>query len=234
MELSIDTSTRYAAVGVSVDGRCLVELAWRSEQNHSVELVPAMSQAMQRAGTSASEITAVFVAIGPGGFSALRVGLSTAKALARARKVPLVGVGTLHVEAAPYLGLGVPVQAVMDGGRSKLYTRVFLPDETALGERPDGPLVLSVDEIIAEVVDETIFCGEGVDGDVRSRLLGAIPNVVVADAARPTRRAAELARLGHRRLSLGESDDPGALEPVYARGSQWQKAQQHRIRTGGV
>ena len=231
MELSIDTSTRYASVGISLDGRCLVELAWRSEQNHSVELVPAVSQAMQRAGTSASEITAVFVAIGPGGFSALRVGLSTAKAFAGARKVGLVGVGTLDIEAAPYLGLGAPVQAVMDAGRGKFYTRFFPPDETALAKRSDGSRVLDFDELAADVEDGTVFCGEGVDGDLRSRLLGANPNVVVAGAARPTRRAAELARLGYRRLAAGESDEPAALEPVYARGSQWEKAQKQRIRT---
>ena len=114
MELSIDSSTRYACVGLSRQGESLAELAWRSDRNHSVELVPAIQALLGRRAVEFHEIEAVFVEAGPGGFSALRVGMSTAKSLAVALGVPLVSVVTLDVEAQPYLALGAPVVALME------------------------------------------------------------------------------------------------------------------------
>ena len=114
MELSIDTSTRYASVALSRSGECVAELTWRSERNHSVELAPTVRDLMGRDSVAMSELDAVFVAAGPGAFSALRVGMSLAKTLASALKVPLVSVGTLEVEAQPYLGLGVPPRCLQN------------------------------------------------------------------------------------------------------------------------
>ena len=66
LELQIDTSTRYACVGLSSEGRTLVEIAWRSERNHSVELVPAINRALEQVGAEIGDLGAVFVASGPG------------------------------------------------------------------------------------------------------------------------------------------------------------------------
>ena len=87
MELAIDTSTRHATVGLSREGNTIAELAWRSERNHSVELVPAIQRILAHARTDIRELSAVYLAVGPGGFSALRVGMSTAIALATAREI---------------------------------------------------------------------------------------------------------------------------------------------------
>ena len=58
------------------------------------------------------------MALGPGGFSALRVGISVAKGLALPLDIPLVGVGTLEMEAYPYAGAGIPVCPLLEAGRS--------------------------------------------------------------------------------------------------------------------
>ena len=139
MELCIDTSTRYASVGISEEGRILAELAWRSERNHSVELVPALRRVMEHAVVSVEDLTAVFAALGPGGFSALRVGLSVAKSLAMARGIPLVGVNTLDIEAAPFLGLAGPLSAVIGAGRSKVYLGYV--QQPNITRRPDYRVV---------------------------------------------------------------------------------------------
>ena len=88
MELSIDTSTRYASVALSKNSQVTHALSWRSEQNHSVECVPAIRRLMEQAGVSPEDVEAVFVARGPGGFSALRVGVSVAKAMSMAQGIP--------------------------------------------------------------------------------------------------------------------------------------------------
>ena len=121
MELVLDTSTRYASVAVSREGTIVAELSWRSERNHSVELVPAIRRVAEQAGVTLDDAAAVIVAQGPGGFSALRVGISMAKAFAMARGIPLVGVNTLDAEAQPFLGTGLPVCAIIGAGRTKVY-----------------------------------------------------------------------------------------------------------------
>jgi tRNA threonylcarbamoyladenosine biosynthesis protein TsaB len=98
MELAIDTSTRYASVAVADCGAVVVEQTWRSGRNHSVELVPAVRRVMALAGAKMDRLAAIYVASGPGGFSALRVGMSTAKAISAAVGAPLVAVPTLDVE----------------------------------------------------------------------------------------------------------------------------------------
>ena len=131
MELAIDTSTRHATVGLSLQGNTTAELAWRSERNHSVELVPAIQRLLAHARTEMDELTAIYLAIGPGAFSALRVGMSTAIGMAMAREIDLVAIGTLEVEAFPYLRLGSEIRAIVGAGRGRLIcgnpARLYLP-----------------------------------------------------------------------------------------------------------
>ena len=229
MELSIDTSTRYASLGLSEQGVSTLELTWRSDRNHSVELVPAIRQILEQAGTCTDGIEAVIVARGPGGFSALRVGISTAKALAAARHIPLVAVGTLDIEAAPYTGLGLPVCALIDAGRERLYAGYF--NECAEKSEDGQYQVINTAELAAAIQSPTVFCGEGA-GAVAELLrhnLGA--NALVVDTPMPTRRAAVLGQLGYTRLAAGKTADPESLQPLYIRGSQYERAERGRAAT---
>ena len=222
MELSIDTSTRYASVALSRQGDVATELTWRSEQNHSAEYVPAFRMLMERAKVDIEGIEAVFVARGPGGFSALRVGVSLAKALVVARALPLVAVGTLEIEAHPYLGLSLPVCAVIEAGRSMVYTATFGPGQ----QTSDGEYrVKSHTDLVSGLDQKTLFCGEAVRalGPFLRENLGE--EAVLAECQPPTRQPGALARLGYRRLLASDTDDPGTLEPRYMRGSQFDRAQ---------
>ena len=222
MELCIDTSTRYASVGISEEGHILAELAWRSERNHSVELVPALRRVMEHAGVRMEDLTAVFAALGPGGFSALRVGLSVAKSLAMARVIPLVGVNTLDIEAAPFLGLAGPLSAVIGAGRSKVYLGRYVSPSS---QEPDYRVVER--ERLEETLDDgTILCGEEA-GAVRD-LISA--RVSVIETPPPTRTASALAKLAYDRLRVGSTDDPDMLQPIYMHSAQFEKAKQARER----
>ena len=207
-----------------------MELAWRSEQNHSVEFVPALRRLLDQADTSLDQVEAVFVARGPGGFSALRVGISIAKALAMAQSIPLVGVGSLDVEAQPYLGLGMPVCAVIEAGRTKVYAAMYAAQADAGGDPPPEYRVETHEGLASWVQEGTLICGEGartVAGAVRERLGSGSP---VMATPPPTRRPAVLAQLGFRRLKASDADDAELLQPLYMRGSQFDTAQ----RTHGV
>ena len=81
----IDTSTRFAGVGVMNDAGTRVTRAWRSDQNHGRELMPALVESLAELSLDPTDIPHVAVALGPGGFSAVRVGISAALGLVVAK-----------------------------------------------------------------------------------------------------------------------------------------------------
>ena len=225
MELSIDTSTRYASAAISREGEVVMQTAWRSEQNHSVEFAPALQRLMAQAHVKMDDVGAVFVARGPGGFSALRVGISVAKALALARAIPLVAVGTLDVEAWPYLGLGMPVQALVPAGRTKVYAGAYGPEAAPEGSADPRISVETLESVASTVREKTLFCGEAV-GAISGALRETLGSTaLVSDAPPPTRSPAVLARLAYRRLQASDTDDPDSLQPLYMGGAQIGAAQ---------
>ena len=223
MELLIDTSTRYAAVGLSEGGDCAVEIRWRSARNHSVELVPAINRALAQTGRGMDDLSAVFAASGPGGFSALRVGMSAAKAIAAARGIPLVAVGTLDIEIQPFAGLGAPVCAVAGAGRNRLYVGEWNPSErTASAE------LRATGDFLDGLSPEFIYCGEAV-GELADEMRARLGESLRASLAPPpTRGAAALARLGYAKLAAGETSDAASAEPLYLRSSQVSSAERAR------
>ena len=224
MELSIDTSTRYAFVALSKQGEVTIELTWRSERNHSVEYVPAFKMLMEQSNVAIADIDAVFVARGPGQFSALRVGMSFAKALAMARTLPLISVGTLEVEAYPYVGLGLPVCAMISAGRSKVYTGIFDSDSNISDNSPNYVVKAHAD-LTAGLSQDTIFCGEAVQ-ELRPLLdLHPRGRAILAECHTPTRRPGSLAQIAYRRMLAADTDDPATLEPLYMGGAQFTKTQ---------
>ncbi len=217
MELSIDTSTRYASVGLSRQGETVAELAWHSERNHSVELVPAIRRLLEHGGIGVEDVTAIFLAVGPGGFSALRVGMSTAVSLSTARAIPLVAIGTLQIEAQPYLRLGGDVRAIIGGGRTRLYVGSYPADSPVSEGEID---LMEHGAFLDSLSAEAIYCGEAAPtmaSAIRERLGDAAR---IIDATSPTRHASAIARLGHQRLEAGDVADAVNLEPIYLRSSQ--------------
>ena len=217
MELSIDTSTRYAGAGLSEEGRLLAEYSWVSRQNHSVELLPAIDHLLKTNGATPKDLTCVFVAIGPGGFSALRVGLSTAKGLAVSLGIPLVALNTLEIEADPFSGLGMPVCAVLDAGRNEVAAAVYTEEDGVLKTARDA-WIAAPEEVCSSIErSPALFCGEGsslLETALAERLGDG---VVLAEHTPPTRRPGTLARMGYERLLKGERADVSTLEPFYLR-----------------
>ncbi len=213
MELSIDSSTRYASVAVSDRGTAVEERTWRADRNHSVELTPAVRSVMERAGVGVRDLDAVFVARGPGGFTALRVGIATAKTLAMGLGVPLVGVGTLEIELAPRLPAAGQVCAIVEAGGPRLYAAWSDGDGEEL-------TVVTVEELAERTVRPTLFCGEAASGCAAALtdMLGGLASF--AGAEPPTRSAATLARLAWDSLEAGGAVSPDDLEPLYMRSAQ--------------
>jgi tRNA threonylcarbamoyladenosine biosynthesis protein TsaB len=224
MELSIDTSTRYASVALSRQGELVTQSAWRSERNHSVEFVPALRHLLERATVEVEDLRAIYVANGPGGFSALRVGISVAQTLAMAKGIPLVAVGTLEIEAYPYLGLGMPVCALIDASRKDLYAATYGPQAGNGGQSGPDRRVVPRQELASLAQEATLFCGEGVFGAADLLREGTGSKALVVETPPPTRTASVLAHLGYRQWQASNTVEPEDLQPVYMKGAQFETA----------
>ncbi len=216
MELAIDTSTETAGIAVSREGEVVAELTWRAGQNHSTELVPSIILLMRQAGSRLTDISGLVVARGPGSFNGLRVGMSTAKGLAFALNVPLVGIGTLEVEAYPYAATGLPICPLLNAGRGEIAAALF---QTRSGKwrRLLDEQITTLDDLLPKMKGRTLFCGGAVAG-VASRLTDALGRrALVVSGGGALRRAGYLAQLGWMRLGAGDIDPLPTLQPQYLR-----------------
>ena len=217
MLLSIDTSTRNASVALSDGNSILATLAWHSRVNHSAELMPAVAQLLDGRDVRPRDLEGVAIALGPGGFSALRTGLSVAKGLAMAGGIPIIGVGSLDLEAYPFRQAGLPVCALLEAGRGEAASALIDSE----GERIREDRISGPDELLTEIGNSgesalMLFCGEGMPAwgeSIRESLGGR----GVLCHTPPSARAGSLAALAQGRLELGDNDDLDTLQPEYLR-----------------
>ena len=216
LELTIDTASDMASVALSREGALEVELTWRCPRNHSRELLPAVQHLMQRSGVGKGELTAVFVCIGPGSYTGLRVGIASAKGLAFALGLPIVGVGRLEADAYQHADFAGAIYAVHRAGRGELAWAVYRSAPAGWREVLP-PRLTTPDGLLPSVRGPTLFCGE-IDDELAARLretLGA--RARFAGRATSLRRAATIAELAWRRLAAGQADDAASLKPIYLR-----------------
>ena len=122
MLLALDTSTRQAGIALySGERGLLTETTWHSANRHTEELMPAIAHMLAQAGMSSRDLSAIGVALGPGSFTGLRVGLAAAKGLALAHGLKLIGVPTLDFTAYPHRSQPLPVVALVQAGRGRVY-----------------------------------------------------------------------------------------------------------------
>ncbi len=215
MLLAIDTATRTASVALYDATGVLSEQSWRSDNRHTVETAPAIAAMLSRLERGAGALRGIAVAIGPGSFTGLRIGMSIAKGVCLALGIPIFGVPSLDVVAYAAGDPGGPIVAVLEAGRGRICAARYR-FEDGLPVR-EGEIVLARAAEWAPHFDElTLVAGE-VNAELAEHLL-ALPdaeNVAISSLAGSVRRAGYLAELAWERLEAGESDDLDSLAPIY-------------------
>jgi tRNA threonylcarbamoyl adenosine modification protein YeaZ len=214
VELSIDTSTDTASIALSASGMAQAEMSWTAGQNHTVELMPNIIRLLSQAKIEIGQLQAIIVATGPGSFIGLRVGVGTAKGLAFALEIPLIGIGTLEVEAYPYAATGLPVCPLQPAGRGEIATAMFQQIDGGW-RRLAEERITTIDELCKSIDTATIFCGRFPE-EAATRLRELLGERAIV-YNKTMRRAGFLAELGWRRLEKGDSDEPATLQPLYLR-----------------
>ena len=213
MLLAVDTSTAQVGLALYDGAQVIGEYAWRSNQRHTVELAPAIAELLTRCGVTMEDVNVLGVALGPGSFTSLRVGLALAKGLALSRHIPLVGIPTLDILAAAQPSSRLPLLVAIQAGRGRFALGWYKNSKN--GWQAKGPArVVTVEAIIDEVRSPSIVCGEFMSED-RKKLMEKNENVRLASPAQSIRRPAMLAELAWRRWQAGEVDDEASLAPIY-------------------
>lgn len=213
MLLAVDTSTRMVGVALYDGVRVLGEISWLSRNHHTVELSPTVADILESTQVDHTHLRAVGVAIGPGSFTGLRIGLAFAKGLAFSLNIPIIGIPTLDVLAEAQPVTNVRLVCLIEAGRNRYAVGWYRPGNgrwTPTDEMEN----LTIDSFIGKIQEPTLVCGE-MNKLLRERLTQEVENVVLATPAQSMRRPAILAELAWRRWEKGDTDDPSAIKPVY-------------------
>jgi len=163
------------------------------------------------------EISVVAVDVGPGLFTGMRVGLASAKALAQALRVPMIGMSSLDLLAYPMRHTGRTVVAVIDARKGELFYAFYRPVPGGV-QRVLEPQCGTIDDLIAEVMarrDDVICVG---DGALRHRdEIVAELRCEVAEQFLSRPSAAPLVQLAHARALREEWVNPWEIQPLYMR-----------------
>ncbi len=213
MLLAVDTSTAQVGLALYNGAQVMGEYAWRSNQRHTVELAPAISELLTRCDITMDDIRALGVALGPGSFTSLRVGLSLVKGLALSRHLPLVGIPTLDILAAVQPVSKLPLGVAIQAGRGRFAVGWYKSSRNGWQAKAEARVV-TVEKLIDEIKSPSILCGEFTAED-RERLTKENVNIRLASPAQSVRRPAVLAELAWARWQAGHVDDEAALAPIY-------------------
>jgi tRNA threonylcarbamoyladenosine biosynthesis protein TsaB len=213
MLLAVDTSTTQVGIALYDGVQVVGELLWHSRQHHTIELAPALSDLLARTGVSIAAVKVIGVALGPGSFTSLRVGLALAKGLALARHLSLVGIPTLDVLATAQPVSNVPLAAVIQAGRGRLAVGWYQAEE-GCWEASGAAEVTDADALATSINSPTLVCGE-LSAEERQRLARKRRNVILASPAQCVRRPSLLAELAWQRWQAGQVDPLTSLAPIY-------------------
>lgn len=207
--LNIDTALERASVCLARNGVAMTAETSDQQRDHAAWLHPAIERIMAKDACKWSDLTAVAVSIGPGSYTGLRVGLSTAKGFCFALGIPLITVGTLEIIAATVqdaaAGLICPL---IDARRMEVYAALY--DKELNEIMPPYAFNLEAGHF-QEILDKepVLFCG---NGSPKVQSMVSHPH---ASFSNSTPDPLALSRLSYRNLKQGQIADLAYSEPLY-------------------
>ena len=231
--LGIDSSGLVASAAILSDDTVVSEFTVNNKKTHSQTLLPMIEQVVKMAGIELEELDAIAVAAGPGSFTGLRIGSSTAKGMALALKKPILSIPTL--EGLAYRLTPVTDELVcplMDARRNQVYTGIYQNKKEGI-EAVRQQEAVAIEELIEQVnalERPVVFLGDGVP--VQKEALEA--NITVpyrfAPAHLNIQSASAVAALGVVYYKEGKSEDARDHKPIYLRQSQAERERALRLK----
>ena len=229
--LAIDTATPRVSVALGRDGAVLGEVSLTGGRRHAEQLAPAIQYLCREVDVAFGQLAFVAVGLGPGLFTGLRVGVTTARVMAQTLRIPVVGVPSLDLIAYPLRHASRTVVSVVDARRDEVF---FARDQPVPGgvQRIGEYEVTSPDGLAGELAawgEDALLAG---DGALRYAAdLGALDRVELAGPGAAPPSAAALVELATARYEREEFDLPADVHPLYLRRSdaeiEWDRRSEH-------
>lgn len=228
--LAIETSTGVGSIalleaarqGEDLDpkGKILAEYTLNVSANHSARLMPAVDYLLREVSFSIRDIQGISLALGPGSFTGLRIGVSTVKGLAYALKVPVAGIPTLDALAQNVRFASSLVCPVLDARKKEVYAALYRGDGSGRLVKLSEDWVLSPADLISRISEKTLFLGDGASlyGKDLKEHLGARALFAPPELSLP--RAANVAELSIPAFQQGSTLDLFSFTPIYVRRSE--------------
>ena len=217
--LGIETATQQVGCAIGGVEGVLASFHATRGRRHAETLVPAIQFCCEQARVDLSDVSVVAVDIGPGLFTGLRVGVATAKAVAQALRVPMIGLSSLDLLAFPVRWTPRLIVAAIDARRGELYSAVYRQVPGGV-QRLSGYRVGSPEDLSSELLargEESLLVG---DGALRySSIFGDVAQLELGPQAQAHPSAAALVELAQPRALREEFVQPWELEPLYLRRS---------------
>ncbi len=197
----------------------IAEIRLNVKTTHSERLMTAISQVLAQSGIDLGGIDAFAVASGPGSFTGLRIGLSTAKGLSYATGKPLVTVPTLEAFAWNFPYSMYPVCLMLDARRGEVYSALFRWQNDRF-VREIEEVSIAPEELLSKLNGDILFAGEGVlvYKDIITKAMGRTAWIAPADKMVPS--PSNIALLGLKKTEQGKFTDPFQAVPFYIRRSE--------------
>ncbi len=217
--LGIDTSTSQVGVAVGDTGTVRGEVRLVGQRKHAEQLAPAIQQLCRDTEVRLDQLAAIAVGIGPGLFTGLRVGVTTAKTMAQALQIPVVSVPSLDLVAFPLRHARRMITAVIDARRGEVFHARYQPVPGGV-QRVSAYSVSSPSDLVLELEstgEETLLAGDGVE---RYRAeFDALDRVEHAGASFAMPSPSALVELATARVHREEFESPYDVKPMYLRES---------------
>ena len=228
--LAFESSAKAASTALLSDGLLLAEYTQNSGQTHSRTLMEMAKDMLANCALAPQDISAVAVAVGPGSFTGLRIGVSAAKGLAWAKDLPCCGVSTLAAMARTSTDHHGLVIGAMDARRQQIYHALFRAEDGRV-TRLTEDCAISLEELASQLRDDP--ADKLVVGDGAALCAGYLNDAGIpcrmADESHRMQSAVGVALCAEEMAARGETVTAQALEPVYLRLSQ---AERERLARG--
>lgn len=212
MLLAVDTATDRIGLALHDGDVVLAEQMWVARGRATVELAPEVGRLLRRVEVRPDEIGAMALAIGPGSYTGLRIGLAFAKGFSQGRTLRLIAVPTLDVLARGQPSRPEPMLALLRAGRGRWAAAWYKWGRR--GWKVEGEtFVLGTSEMEDLLERPTYLCGE-IGADER-KALGKLRHARLAAPDWSIRRPGVLAQIGWEQLRANRTSDPLGLVPIY-------------------
>ncbi|HYF70467.1 MAG TPA: tRNA (adenosine(37)-N6)-threonylcarbamoyltransferase complex dimerization subunit type 1 TsaB [Ohtaekwangia sp.] len=210
--LSLETSTSVCSVALHDGGRVLACLELHQDQSHASKLAVLIKQVMETAGKDFKMLSAVAVSSGPGSYTGLRIGTSTAKGLCYTLSIPLLACNTLEIMASEVNNMNVTKALccpMIDARRMEVYCYILDAKNNVV--QPLEARVIDESSFLALLeTNQVLFFG---NGSAKCKEMIQHENAVFISGIYPS--AAQLGILAHSKFREGMYEDLVTFEPLY-------------------